>query len=170
MFTLADLAQPITTPQNDGTPLAETLRTPLRSPYTGSMTAMAEDAFERFRRLRDVAPLGTMHVQAQETEAKAPLSPLALLHQLHTLGVVLTPYPDGMVRHKAPQGMLTPALVDAMHQHKAELHAMMETFEERAAILEYSAALPRAEAERLTWACVLGEAAAYAVPVGELSP
>jgi hypothetical protein len=31
-------------------------------------------------------------------------------------------------------------------------------FEERAAIMEYDGGLPRAEAERLAWACVLREA------------
>ena len=41
------------------------------------------------------------------------------------------------------------ALVDAMRQHKPELHALLEAFEERAAILEYDGRLPRDEAERL---------------------
>lgn len=56
---------------------------------------MAEDAFERFRRLRGIAQ-----------EGEAPVSPLALLQQLHALGVILTPSPDGTVRCRAPQGIL----------------------------------------------------------------
>jgi hypothetical protein len=36
--------------------------------------------------------------------------------------VVLTPSPDGTLRYKAPKGVLTRARVDAMRQHKDELH------------------------------------------------
>jgi len=42
---------------------------------------------------------------------------LDLFQQLHALGVMLTPYPDGTLRYKAPQGVLTPALVDRMREH-----------------------------------------------------
>jgi hypothetical protein len=77
-----------------------------------------------------------------------------LLRQLSTLGVILTPHPDGTVNGRAPKGTLTPALVDAMRQHKSELHALVEEFEERAAIAEYCGALTRAEAEWLAWECV----------------
>lgn len=83
---------------------------------------------------------------------------LALLQQLHDLGVVLTPYPDGTVRYKAPKGTMTPALVDAMRQQKAELHALVEEWSERAAIAEHCGHLPRGEAERLAWACLRSEA------------
>jgi len=87
------------------------------------------------------------------------MTALSLLQQLHTLGVVMTPSPDGTVRYRAPKGVLTPALLDAMHQHKAALHALVEDWSERTAIAEYGGRLPRAEAERLAWACVLGEEA-----------
>ena len=80
---------------------------------------------------------------------------LALFRQLHALGVVLTPYPDGTLRYKAPKGALTPALVDAMRQHKAALHALVEEWSERAAIAEYCGGLAREDAERLAWTCVL---------------
>ena len=50
---------------------------------------MAEDAFERFRRLRGVAQLVSLHVQAQQTEKEASLCPLALLLELHKRGVIL---------------------------------------------------------------------------------
>jgi hypothetical protein len=75
-----------------------------------------------------------------------------LLQQLHEHGVSLMPSPDGTVRCRAPKGVLTPALVDAMRQHKAELHGLVEAFEERAAILEYDGRIPHDEAERLAWA------------------
>ena len=82
---------------------------------------------------------------------------LDLLHHLHEHGVILLPSPDGTVRCRAPKGVLTPALVDAMRQHKPELHALVEEWSERAAIAEYGGGLSRAEAERLAWACVLGK-------------
>jgi hypothetical protein len=77
-----------------------------------------------------------------------------VLQHLQEHGVSLTPSPDGTVRCRAPKGVLTPALVDVMRQHKAELHALGEAFEERAAILEYDGGLPCDEAERLAWACI----------------
>ncbi len=80
---------------------------------------------------------------------------LDLLHHLHEHGVILLPSPDGTVRCRAPKGVLTPALVDAMRQHKPELHALVEEWSERAAIAECCGGLSRADAERLAWACVL---------------
>jgi hypothetical protein len=82
------------------------------------------------------------------------MTALDLFQQLHEHGVILTPYPDGTVRCRAPKGVLTPALVDAMRRHKAELHALAEAFEERAALMEYDGRIPRDEAERLAWACI----------------
>ena len=82
------------------------------------------------------------------------MTALALLQQLYDTGVVLTPYPDGTLRYKAPKGTLTPALLEGMRQHKDELHSVVEAFEERAALLEYDGRLPRDEAERLAWACI----------------
>ena len=82
-----------------------------------------------------------------------------LLHQLHELGVILTPYPDGTLRYKAPKGMLTPELLYGMRQHKQELHALVEEWSERAAIAEYCGGLPRPAAEARAWACVLEEKA-----------
>jgi len=79
------------------------------------------------------------------------MTALALLQQLHESGVLLTPYPDGTLRYKAPKGALTPALVDAMRQHKAALHAWVEEWSERAAIMEYCGGLVREEAARLAW-------------------
>ena len=83
------------------------------------------------------------------------MTELVLLQQLHTLGVTLTPLPDGTVRCRAPKGVLTPVLVDAMRQHKPELHALVEEWSERAAIAECCGGLSRTDAERLAWACVL---------------
>jgi hypothetical protein len=82
------------------------------------------------------------------------MTALDLFLQLHTLRVGLTPYPEGTLRYKAPKGTMAPALVDAMRQHKDGLHALVETFEERAAIMEYDGRIPRDKAERLAWACI----------------
>ena len=83
------------------------------------------------------------------------MSALELFEQVHDLGIILTPYPDGTLHYKAPKGTMTPALVERIRQHKAELHALVEAFEERAAIAEYCGGLPRAEAEALAWTCLL---------------
>jgi hypothetical protein len=80
---------------------------------------------------------------------------LPLLQQLHELGVVLTPYPDGTLRYKAPKGTLTPALLDVMRQQKTELHTLVEAFEERATVAEYCGGLSREAAERLARDCLV---------------
>jgi hypothetical protein len=53
------------------------------------------------------------------------MSALGLLHQLHDLRITLVPAPDGTLHCRAPQGLLTPALVDAMRQHKAALLGLL---------------------------------------------
>jgi len=85
------------------------------------------------------------------------MTALALLQQLSDLGIVLTPYPDGTLRYKAPEGTLTSELLDGMRRHKEELHGVGEAFEERASIAEYCSGLSRPEAEVLAWACILAE-------------
>ena len=85
------------------------------------------------------------------------MTALALLRQLHALGVTLTPYPDGTLHYKAPKGTLTPGLREAMRKHKEGLHGLVEKWNERAAIGEYCGELTRAEAEQLAWHCVLGQ-------------
>ena len=45
---------------------------------------------------------------------------LDVLQQLHELGVMLTPLPDGTVRYRASQGVLTPVLLDVIRQHKQD--------------------------------------------------
>jgi hypothetical protein len=64
------------------------------------------------------------------------MTALVLLQQLHAWGVVLTPYPDGMLRCCARTGILTPTLVEAIRQYKPALHALVEEAEERLALAE----------------------------------
>ena len=120
---------------------------------------MAEDAFERFRRLQGVAQPVSVQEQAQQTEGEAPLSPLALLldpsgspqrmtamalfRDLRQCGAVLLPMVDH-VRIAAPPGQPCPAVL-------RELLDLLEEFGEWAAIQEYEAGLPRADAEALAW-------------------
>ena len=77
-----------------------------------------------------------------------------LFQRLTAAGVVLTPDPDGALRYKAPTGVLTPGLLDALRQHKDELVTVVEAFEERAAMAEYCGGLTRAEAEQLALRCL----------------
>jgi hypothetical protein len=84
------------------------------------------------------------------------MTALDLLQQLQALGVILEPHPDGALYCRAPKGILAPDVLAAMRQHKAELHGLVEAFEERAAIMEYCGGVSRTEAERLAWLDVLG--------------
>src|SRR5262245_48225055 len=77
-----------------------------------------------------------------------------LVQHLSARGVRMTPHSDGTLRCRAPKGVLTPALVDAMRQHKAELHALVEAWSERAAMAEYDGGLSRLKAEALAWRTV----------------
>ena len=97
---------------------------------------MAEHAFERFRRLRGITQPVSGHGQVQPPEEEAPLSPRALFHQLQSLGVVMTPLPDGRVHCSAPKSVLTPALLDQLRQHKAALAVLVEALHEREALAE----------------------------------
>ena len=118
---------------------------------------MPEDAFERFRRLRGVPQTAGAGVQTQPTEDTAPMAPLALFHVLHACGVRLIPYPDGTLRYEGETGTLPPALLDQVHMHTAALHALVEAFEERAAIAEYCGGLAREDAEWQAFLSVQGE-------------
>ena len=85
------------------------------------------------------------------------MTALDLLRHLSERRMVLTASPDGTVRCRAPKGVVTPPLVDAMRQHKAELYGLVEAWSERASIAEYCGGLARAAAERLAWQYLLGE-------------
>src|SRR5215831_9861095 len=55
------------------------------------------------------------------------MTALALLQQLRALGVALTPSPDGTLHYKAPKGILTDDLRQAIRQHKtALLHVLAQ--------------------------------------------
>ena len=79
------------------------------------------------------------------------MTTIELFRTLHACGVILTPYPDGTRRYKAPKGTLTPALLAGIRDHKEALLDLAEWYEERAGILEYDAGMTRAEAEDQAW-------------------
>ena len=79
------------------------------------------------------------------------MTALTLFQRLRASGVELTPYPDGTLGYKAKKGILTPQLLDAMRAHKPMLLDLVETFSERAAMLEFGAGLAREDAEWLAW-------------------
>jgi hypothetical protein len=85
------------------------------------------------------------------------MTALTLFQTLRSCGVELTPHPDGTLGYKAPKGILTPQLLDAMRAHKPMLLDLVETFSERAAMLEFDAGLDRADAEWLAWQELGGE-------------
>ena len=66
-----------------------------------------------------------------------------LLQRLHDAGVILKV--DGnRLRYRAPRGAMTPELRAALVERKPDL---LYEYHERAAIMEYDARLPRADAE-----------------------
>jgi hypothetical protein len=79
------------------------------------------------------------------------MTPLDVLQDLRNLGVALTPYPDGTIRYKARRGVLTDVLREAIRLHKEALHALIERYEERAALMEFLGGLTREDAEVQAW-------------------
>lgn len=85
-----------------------------------------------------------------------PAPPLALLRLLREMHVALRP--DGNRLYvDITAGNVTREILEAMRQQKEALLDLVEAFEERAAIAEYCAGLPRVEAEALAWQDVLGK-------------
>jgi hypothetical protein len=79
------------------------------------------------------------------------MSPLDVLRILRDSGAIVVLRPEDTIQCRAPDGVLTPALVTAMRQHKEALLTMLEWYEERAGLLEYDGGLSRVEAERAAW-------------------
>jgi hypothetical protein len=78
-------------------------------------------------------------------------APIGLLLECVACGIRLTPADGGKLEIDAPRGVLTPERLSRLKAHKADLLALIERFEERAAILEFDAGLIRREAERMAW-------------------
>jgi hypothetical protein len=82
------------------------------------------------------------------------MTPHHLLARIHAAGIMLWSEAE-MLRYRAPKGVMTAELLMQIRTHKETLLALLERFEERAAIMEYGAGLPRADAERQAWQVVL---------------
>ena len=68
------------------------------------------------------------------------------------------PPPDGNRLYvDITAGNVTRDMLEALRQHQEALLDLVEAFEERAAIAEFCAGLPRVEAEALAWQDVLGQ-------------
>ena len=85
-----------------------------------------------------------------------PDTPLALLCMLLVMEITLRP--DGNRLYvDVTAGNVTREMLEALRQHKEALLDLVEAFEERAAIAEYCAGLPRVEAEALAWQDLQGK-------------
>ncbi|MFN7318594.1 MAG: hypothetical protein ACK5S6_03685, partial [bacterium] len=65
------------------------------------------------------------------------------------LGVILSIDDKGRLLFDAPKGVMTDELMVAIRPHREELVAIVERIEERAAIIEHDAGIPRSDAERM---------------------
>jgi len=72
-----------------------------------------------------------------------------LLTECDDHGIRLKLTVDDRLEIEAPQDALTPERLMRLKSHKAELIALIERFEEHAAIMEYEGGLSRSEAELL---------------------
>jgi hypothetical protein len=74
--------------------------------------------------------------------------PADLLAELRSLGVTLTLSPERRLRYKAPRGVITPELFEAIQTHREPLLDLVERGEERATV-EQEEAHPAADSPQL---------------------
>lgn len=79
-----------------------------------------------------------------------------LFDDLKSLGVVVSIAPDGRLSVDGPEPVITDDLLDRVRADRDGLLALVELFEERAAIAEHDGGLDRVDAERAAWAEVAG--------------
>lgn len=78
----------------------------------------------------------------------------SVLADLRARGVSLRAVGDRL--RFRPSAAVSAELRERIVANKPDLLALLERFEERAAIMEYDGGLPREEAERRAWESVLG--------------
>lgn len=81
-----------------------------------------------------------------------------LVSELYALGVVLSIDDRGRLSFEAPKGVMTDELMVGIRSHREELVGIVERIEERAAIMEHDAGIPRADAERMARMEVIDDA------------
>jgi hypothetical protein len=75
----------------------------------------------------------------------------ALLNELQALGIRL--FLDGnRLGYRAPRGTMTPELLARLSAQKVALMDFLSAWEERSAVMEFDAKIPRKDAERLALA------------------
>ena len=88
----------------------------------------------------------------------------SLLQELRRLGIALSIDDDGRLAYDAP-APLGDELLSRLRANREALLAVVEQFEERAAIVEYGAKLSRGDAERIAMAEMFGEPVPLIDPV-----
>jgi hypothetical protein len=78
-----------------------------------------------------------------------------LLSELRACGVVLSITPERAIKFNAPKGVLNNVIMQRIRANREDLLAVLERFEERAAIMEYDGVLARDDAERMALVDVL---------------
>jgi len=73
----------------------------------------------------------------------------AFYRDLIDLGVALSVDARGRLGFDAPDGVMTDELMVGIRSHREDLVAIVERIEERAAIMEHDAGIPRSDAERM---------------------
>ncbi|MBM3967414.1 MAG: hypothetical protein FJ308_20510 [Planctomycetes bacterium] len=73
----------------------------------------------------------------------------AFYRELIALGVALSIDARGRLGFDAPKGVMTDELMVGMRSHREDLVAIVERIEERAAIIEHDAGIPRSDSERM---------------------
>jgi hypothetical protein len=79
------------------------------------------------------------------------MTTVELLQDLHARDIRLT-VEGNRLTYDAPEGVVTEEVLTLLRQHKV---AILEMWEERAAICEFEGGLPREAAERLAWECLV---------------
>ena len=92
-----------------------------------------------------------------------------LLAELRALGVVLSIDGDGRLAYDAPAGVLGDDLMARMRAERDGLLALVERFEERAAIAEFDGRLTREDAEALAWESIEPRGPEYLPPMTGVS-
>ncbi len=89
-----------------------------------------------------------------------------LFDDLKSKGVVVSIAPDGRLSVDGPELVMTDDLLDRVRADRDGLLALVELFEERAAIVEHDGGLSRDDAERLAWSDVVEPSESRAVSIG----
>lgn len=83
---------------------------------------------------------------------------LELYRRIQAMGIVLSIDRDGRIAYDAPSGAMTSKLVDSIRAHRIELLEILESIDERAAIIEHDGGMSREDADRMALEEVIANA------------